>query len=198
MVYEKSAGAVVFKIVRGEPRYLLLQHPSTGPSTPSSGPRGSGQASDYWNFPKGLVEAGEDEVEAARREIREETGLADLEFLPGFRARDHYLFRRREMKPGHRGRFFTIKDVFFYLARAKRGRVKISWEHQGYGWLAYEEALKRLKYQGARKVLEKAHIFLKSKFSAKGGSVFGGKMQKSTHSTSLRVDPESYQKVKPK
>lgn len=37
--------------------------------------------SDAWLFPKGHVDAGEDDEAAARREIQEETGLSDLEFI---------------------------------------------------------------------------------------------------------------------
>ena len=33
-----------------------------------------------WDFPKGMVEAGEEPFAAARREVTEETGLTDLEF----------------------------------------------------------------------------------------------------------------------
>ena len=33
-----------------------------------------------WDFPKGLVEPGEDPIDTAKREAIEETGLTDLEF----------------------------------------------------------------------------------------------------------------------
>lgn len=36
-----------------------------------------------WDFPKGMVEAGEEPFAAARREVTEETGLTDLEFPLG-------------------------------------------------------------------------------------------------------------------
>ena len=60
-----SSGVVV---VRHEPRgwrVLLLR------------------AYDYWDCPKGLLEPGEDPLAAARREVREETGLEDLDFRWG-------------------------------------------------------------------------------------------------------------------
>jgi 8-oxo-dGTP pyrophosphatase MutT (NUDIX family) len=36
-----------------------------------------------WDFPKGMVEPGEDPLAAARREVREETLIEDLEFAWG-------------------------------------------------------------------------------------------------------------------
>jgi len=36
---------------------------------------------DEWAFPKGRIEEGESKVNAARREIEEETGLSNLELL---------------------------------------------------------------------------------------------------------------------
>jgi len=39
---------------------------------------------NYWDFPKGVIEAGEDPLAAAQREVREETGIDDLEFHWGW------------------------------------------------------------------------------------------------------------------
>ena len=38
---------------------------------------------NYWDCPKGLVESGEDPLATARREVREETTIDDLEFTWG-------------------------------------------------------------------------------------------------------------------
>ena len=38
---------------------------------------------NYWDCPKGVVENGEHPLTAARREVREEAGIADLEFRWG-------------------------------------------------------------------------------------------------------------------
>src|SRR5262245_29755791 len=43
---------------------------------------------NYWDFPKGRVEAGETPLDAARRETREETTLDDLEFAWGEKSVD--------------------------------------------------------------------------------------------------------------
>ncbi len=64
-VKRRSAGVVVVRMTPGGWRYLLLR------------------AYRYWDFPKGEVEAGEDPLDAARREVLEETGLEQLDFLWG-------------------------------------------------------------------------------------------------------------------
>ena len=58
MIYEKSCGAVVYKLENGRRLYLVERTPS-GKTV----------------LPKGHVEAGETEAETARREIWEETHL---------------------------------------------------------------------------------------------------------------------------
>ena len=40
-----------------------------------------GHADDRWLFPKGRLDPGESDEEAARREVAEETGLLDLELI---------------------------------------------------------------------------------------------------------------------
>jgi 8-oxo-dGTP pyrophosphatase MutT (NUDIX family) len=60
-----SAGVVVVRAVQSEWQLLLLR------------------AYTHWDFPKGLVEAGEDARVAAIREAREEANLTDLEFKWG-------------------------------------------------------------------------------------------------------------------
>ena len=72
MKYEKSCGAVVFTRVDGEIRYLLIK-----------------SLTGTYGFPKGHVEAGETEIQTARREIFEEVGLS-VELLSGFRREDKY------------------------------------------------------------------------------------------------------------
>lgn len=46
--------------------------------------------SDAWLFPKGHVDEGESDEEAARREIYEETGLSDLEYLDDLGTYERY------------------------------------------------------------------------------------------------------------
>lgn len=137
MIEELSAGAVVFHQdpAKGGRRYLVLNYPA-----------------GHWDFPKGAVEKGETEQEAARREIREETGLKVETFIADFRKKIEYRYRRSEG--------LSHKQVIFFLARADRDDVKISFEHSGFEWLTYEQSTRRLTFENARNVLRDANDFL--------------------------------------
>jgi 8-oxo-dGTP pyrophosphatase MutT (NUDIX family) len=49
-----------------------------------------------WDFPKGLIEPGETELDAAKRETAEETGLADLDFPFGDAHKDTLPYAGRQ------------------------------------------------------------------------------------------------------
>ncbi|HEY0011175.1 MAG TPA: NUDIX domain-containing protein [Candidatus Paceibacterota bacterium] len=71
-----------------------------------------------WFFPKGHVEEGEDEEETARREIAEETGLTELEYLG-----DLGTYERYHMTPAGDNERSEIKEIHMYLYAAARGAV---------------------------------------------------------------------------
>jgi len=133
MGYEVSAGVIVF---RNRPcrEYLLLDYGS------------------HWDFPKGHIEAGEDPVATARRELGEETGIRDARFVSGYMERMRYSYRRA----GEQMR----KVVTYFLAETAVEKVTLSHEHCGYAWVSYEEGLCRLTFTTAKELLSKAHNFL--------------------------------------
>jgi bis(5'-nucleosidyl)-tetraphosphatase len=88
----------------------------------------------HWDFPKGAVEAGETPLEAARREVAEEAGITELEFVWG----EDY----QDTPPYDRG-----KVARYYLARTASERVELKAnpttgvrEHDEYRWLRFEDA----------------------------------------------------------
>jgi len=149
MPFEKSAGAVIFRKApfdaaqgkEGKIYYLLLHYPS-----------GARAGKNYWDLAKGHVEKGEKELDTARREVEEETGLKDIKFVEGFREWIKYFFRAKGKN--------IFKIVTFFLAETETAEVKISSEHMGFKWLPYEEALKQLNFKNAKVILKKANDFL--------------------------------------
>jgi predicted NUDIX family NTP pyrophosphohydrolase len=61
-----SAGLLLYRCRQGHPEVLLV-HPG--------GPYNVGRNEGVWSIPKGLIEPGEADLDAARREFEEETGL---------------------------------------------------------------------------------------------------------------------------
>jgi bis(5'-nucleosidyl)-tetraphosphatase len=137
MADERSAGAVVFyKEGSAEPEYLLLHY-----------------TAGHWDFPKGNIEAGENEKQAATREIREETGITDVEFLDDFRMKIDYKYRH--------GRRLVHKEVVLFLARTRTRQVTLSHEHIGFAWRKFDDAMPQLTYQNARNLLSAAKDYLR-------------------------------------
>ena len=132
---ERSAGAVVYNQKKSR-RYVLLLN------------------KERWDFPKGNMEKGESELDTVLREVGEETGIRNIEVVPGFRHVIEYYYRR-DGKNVH-------KQVFYYLARTEEEKITISSEHEGAGWFDYGEALKKLSYNNSKATLREAEKFLKS------------------------------------
>jgi len=139
---EFSAGPIVYVQSKDGPKFLVMYH------------RGS-----YWNFPKGKLEKGERNIEAAMRETVEETGLRekDLKLKRGFRAHEKFQFK------GNQGGRIN-KTVTLYLAESNNKNVKISEEHDGYGWFLYKDANRLLsKHKESQEVLRRANEFIQKK-----------------------------------
>ena len=110
-----SAGAVIVRRFDDQYRYLLLR------------------VRDYWDFPKGMVDPGEDPLTAAIREVEEETTLTDLDFRWG-----HEFI---ETEP-----YGKNKIARYYLAESPKGEVFLPVteelgkpEHEEFHWLEYDK-----------------------------------------------------------
>ena len=96
---------------------------------------------------------GESETDTAKREIEEETGIKDVEIVKGFKEKIQYYFK-------FKGELIN-KTVVFYLGKTKTKEVTLSFEHIGFKWLAYDQAIEQLTYKNAKEILENANKFLK-------------------------------------
>ena len=113
-----SAGVVVVRQSDGSWRFLLLR------------------AFNHWDFPKGMVEEGEEPLAAAVREVREESLIDDLEFTWG--------------EPSTRtGPYSRGKVACYFIAQTRTADVSLPVnpelgraEHSEFRWVDYDEALK--------------------------------------------------------
>ena len=129
--HEFSAGFVLFRRTPHGPRFLLLDY------------------GKHWDYPKGHLEEGESAWQAAVRELREETGIRQVDRVGRFQRAMHYAFHSSKKGP-------ISKTVTYFLGRTRAEAVTLSDEHEGFAWLPYEEALERLTYQNARDMLTAA------------------------------------------
>jgi 8-oxo-dGTP pyrophosphatase MutT (NUDIX family) len=112
-----SAGVVVVRRVQEDWLFLLLR------------------AFNHWDFPKGMVEVGEEPMAAAIREVREESLIDDLEFSWG-------------TDSTQTGPYSAGKVARYYLAETRTTAITLPFnaeigrpEHSEYRWVDYDTAL---------------------------------------------------------
>ena len=139
MAIEKSAGFILISdnFLTSPPSVLLLHYNS-----------------GHWDFPKGNIETNETEIQAATRELKEETGIGIFTLIPGFDQVLNYKYTRKST--------LISKQVTLFLASTNVNRVIISHEHIGYQWAEINSAVKQLTYSNAKAALTSAMNFLKN------------------------------------
>jgi bis(5'-nucleosidyl)-tetraphosphatase len=136
-----SAGVVVVRREGNVWKFLLLR------------------AYTYWDFPKGILEAGEDPLAAACREVEEETDLRELNFRWG-----HGF---AETEPYGQG-----KIARYYVAETTQREIVLPIspelghpEHHEYRWASYQE-VRGLLVPRVSRILDWAHALIKGKIVA--------------------------------
>ena len=132
-LYERSCGAVVYRIIHDELRFLLIKN----------------KRSAHWGFPKGHVESGETLEQTAIREVLEETGI-HIRILPDFSYKSEYTIQGK-----------VEKSVVIFLAGTKDVQTIIQREEiDDYIWLAYDRAVEMLRFDNDKMILTNAKNFL--------------------------------------
>ena len=101
-----------------------------------------------WTWPKGKIEKGETPEQAAIREIREETGLKDIELVCKIGDVKYFYSLKAEL---------IFKTVYVYLFKhIGREALKILHkEIEAGAWFTPDEALRKVEYKGAKQFLKK-------------------------------------------
>ena len=157
MVREISAGGVVVHLQNGEWWMAAIELP---PGSPDKTKKPQAANKPVVCLPKGLVDPGENALEAALREVREETGvtaalitkLADIKYV--------YV---RSWSDNQR----VFKIVTFYLLKYESGNIddispEMRIEVARAKWIKLKEAPKLLAYRGEKQMARQAALYLES------------------------------------
>jgi 8-oxo-dGTP pyrophosphatase MutT (NUDIX family) len=172
MVREISAGGVVVRNKGGEWFMAAIELPtaqeqagetavaSTAPARPKTRSRAGSRQKPALCLPKGLVDAGEKALDAALREVREETGVTAV---PVVKLADIKYVYVRSWGDGER----VFKIVSFYLLRYESGRIDnisddMRVEVGRALWLPLEEAPRLLAYRGEKQMARRALEYVKA------------------------------------
>ena len=134
MEKEKSCGAIVYKKVKEDIKFLLVFQSGT----------------ENYSFPKGHVEANETEIETALREIKEETNL-DVKINDSFKEQTTYFVKENN----------NYKDLILFLAEpTSTNIIPQKGEIIACKWYSYNKATELLKYPDLKQILTKAFKYI--------------------------------------
>lgn len=134
MKIDRSMGIIVFYLFPRSVKYLIIKHKK-----------------GHWAFPKGHPEKGETKIQAATRELIEETGIGKIQFI-----KKRILLKESYKFTGGKG-VKILKKVNYFIAEAKSKKVKIdNKEITNYKWCTYKTGLERITFKESKSLLKKA------------------------------------------
>ena len=137
---QTSAGGIIYRTRDGEPQLCLIRDDY-----------------GYWTFPKGKVEPGESDEQAAVREVEEEVGIADVRVVAEAGA-SKYRFAI--------GKDTCAKTVRWFLMEVppEVECTPVVAEHvQDASWFTARQALAMIGYRNLRPVLRRALRILRNR-----------------------------------
>ena len=129
-VSETTSGGVVFRRDKnGSPEILLIQ-----------------DAKNRWTIPKGHVEPGEEPGATAEREIREETGLQDMEVF-SWLGKVNFRYRRAQT--------LVLMTMHIWLVEGQGDTNKLEPEEwlNGVKWFPAQQAVDKIEYEDIAKLM---------------------------------------------
>lgn len=141
-IKDKATGIIIYFRFPRSLKYLLLKHKK-----------------GHWSFAKGHKDKGETPVQTAVRELFEETGIKEIEFLnKKILLTDNYVFYNKNKDK-------IKKTVDYFVARSKTKKVTIdNKEIINFKWCTLNAAEKILTYKKSKSVLNKAEKIILKKY----------------------------------
>jgi len=137
---DRSVGIIPVYKSSQEPLFLLVQ-----------------QNAEYWGLPKGHPEEGESDIDAAKRELWEETGISEINIIEGKTYLEKYSFNQ--------GSNVYNKTVTYYIGLVKNidNQIPEKFKNEiiGTEWLSFKEAYRRINFSSRKKVIKWARDLLK-------------------------------------
>ena len=142
VIKDKSVGVILYCNFPRSLKFLILKHKK-----------------GHWSFAKGHKDKGETAFETAKRELHEEAGIDDVEFL------SKRILLYEEYTFVNKSKDIVKKEVRYFIARSKSKKVKIdNREITGYKWCTLNAAEKVITFRQSRKTLKKANKLISKKF----------------------------------
>lgn len=128
--------------------YVLRQGPA-GLETLTLRRAGGGRCPGSWEVVHGSIEAGENPVDAALREMREETGLAPAR-----------LYNLSRVESFYRHKVDEVGFIPCFAALVEHSAVRLSGEHDAFEWVPVPAAQGKLAWPRERRALDDILILL--------------------------------------
>ena len=136
MRYEKSCGAIVYRDYNETIEFLSVKSKSHG----------------HWGFPKGHIEEGESEQEAAKREVMEETELI-ITLCSDYKASVKYYSAE-----------YTCKEVVYFIGKSLSEYINIQKEEiEDFKWLSYNKMLEQITFDNDKNIFIEVKNYLENK-----------------------------------